>query len=675
MKVLRFFLILLVPFFAYSQLNEIDYLNVESEWANVIIGDANNDGENELVVLSDIAVTIYKYDLVNQNFVKLWEYLNVEYYTEGFIGDTDNDGENELIVRDSHVDGGTISIFEYTDGSWVEDWSISKASQAESRNIWVGDSDNDGLNEIVIGQSYAGGRKIEVYEYVSGSYSLTWSDNIGKDVYTVQVLDTDCDGDNEILSANGLHNPDVRIYEYDELNSDYDLVCNYSIGENVQFRAIGEDLDNDGCNEILVAIHQGWGSTNGIRILDQCTLVWELIDNCNITLSIIGDILNNGLNQFAFTCVGDSTIYIYQNNGTDYELIFNIPVNYLIKDIRVGDVFNSGENVFVVSGRDSVIHFFSSSIPDVGEFEPDQYTVALWHLNGNGADSSGSGNDLIVKSDRVFWVSGKYGQAAEMGTDPWSGDCHNSDGAALTAPGSGVTYPGSGDWTIEAWVKVDSFTVYYTVVSHYSKHWACHDPYSLTIRPDGKVCFKIEDSNTQTEFVEATLTTGTGEWFHIAGVYRYQQSIEVYENFELIGQKSTSLVPETLTNYDVFVGGDYCGTSTGLKVDEVRISNFARPVEIDNEIPVIPDEFILNQNYPNPFNPFTTIQYQLPYSTKVNISIYNIMGQLVETLVDEYKEAGYYSVFWNAIHVSSGMYFYKIVAGDFSDVKKCVILK
>lgn len=91
--------------------------------------------------------------------------------------------------------------------------------------------------------------------------------------------------------------------------------------------------------------------------------------------------------------------------------------------------------------------------------------------------------------------------------------------------------------------------------------------------------------------------------------------------------------------------------------------------------PSIPIHFRLQQNYPNPFNPTTTISYELQKSSFVNMSIYNVAGQLVETLVNDNKSPGYYSVEWNTSGASSGLYFYRIVAGDFSSVKKCLLVK
>jgi len=92
----------------------------------------------------------------------------------------------------------------------------------------------------------------------------------------------------------------------------------------------------------------------------------------------------------------------------------------------------------------------------------------------------------------------------------------------------------------------------------------------------------------------------------------------------------------------------------------------------------IPDVYSLSQNYPNPFNPTTTIKYSLPEAAKVTVSIYDLMGRLVEELVDNSnQQAGYYTLRWDASNVASGMYIYRIQTanGEFHQVKKCILLK
>ena len=89
----------------------------------------------------------------------------------------------------------------------------------------------------------------------------------------------------------------------------------------------------------------------------------------------------------------------------------------------------------------------------------------------------------------------------------------------------------------------------------------------------------------------------------------------------------------------------------------------------------VPAYFQLNQNYPNPFNPQTTISYQLPKASNVSLLIYNINCQLIKNLVREHQKAGTYLVKWNAEDVGSGIYFYRIEAGEFLSIKKCMVLK
>jgi hypothetical protein len=96
--------------------------------------------------------------------------------------------------------------------------------------------------------------------------------------------------------------------------------------------------------------------------------------------------------------------------------------------------------------------------------------------------------------------------------------------------------------------------------------------------------------------------------------------------------------------------------------------------------PAIPDKFALDQNVPNPFNPDTKISYALPEAGFVNVEIYNILGQKVKTLVNEYQDAGSYSVTWNGDDeygstVASGVYFYRFNSGQYKDIKKMVLMK
>jgi glucuronoarabinoxylan endo-1,4-beta-xylanase len=90
---------------------------------------------------------------------------------------------------------------------------------------------------------------------------------------------------------------------------------------------------------------------------------------------------------------------------------------------------------------------------------------------------------------------------------------------------------------------------------------------------------------------------------------------------------------------------------------------------------IIPSRLSLEQNYPNPFNASTTIHYIMPRASDVTINIYDILGRKVTTLHDGLQQAGYHQVIWKAKDLSSGVYFYKLQAGDYVETKKMTLLK
>ena len=89
----------------------------------------------------------------------------------------------------------------------------------------------------------------------------------------------------------------------------------------------------------------------------------------------------------------------------------------------------------------------------------------------------------------------------------------------------------------------------------------------------------------------------------------------------------------------------------------------------------VPNTFNIAQNYPNPFNARTTIEYNLPLDTRVTLDIFDILGRKIETLVNGNQSSGAHAVVWNADKVASGLYFYRIQAGEMSEIKQMTLLK
>jgi photosystem II stability/assembly factor-like uncharacterized protein len=119
-------------------------------------------------------------------------------------------------------------------------------------------------------------------------------------------------------------------------------------------------------------------------------------------------------------------------------------------------------------------------------------------------------------------------------------------------------------------------------------------------------------------------------------------------------------------------GYNYSMYTTPFVLLYADLNNISDVIEISNKIPL---KYNLSQNHPNPFNPTTLINYQLPITGHVILKIYDMLGKEVAKLVDEEKIAGDYKVTFNGTNLSSGVYFYRLTTGYFSQTKKMLLLK
>ncbi|MCW8813665.1 MAG: T9SS type A sorting domain-containing protein, partial [Chlorobium sp.] len=124
--------------------------------------------------------------------------------------------------------------------------------------------------------------------------------------------------------------------------------------------------------------------------------------------------------------------------------------------------------------------------------------------------------------------------------------------------------------------------------------------------------------------------------------------------------------------FELFPLAWYCETKDTFGI--MGLKDFVTDVK-DNTPSTTPTSYTLGQNYPNPFNPSTKISYSIPVEGFVNLDVYNSIGQKVASLVNENKTAGTYEVNFDAAKLSSGIYFYKIASGNFTETKKMILMK
>jgi hypothetical protein len=180
----------------------------------------------------------------------------------------------------------------------------------------------------------------------------------------------------------------------------------------------------------------------------------------------------------------------------------------------------------------------------------------------------------------------------------------------------------------------------------------------------------VNDDNVELSWITATETNNQGFEIERSEMSEVKSQME-WEKIGFVDGHGTTTESQAYSFQDKnVVTGNY---SYRLKqIDFDGTSEYSNVIEVEV---TSPSTFSLEQNYPNPFNPSTMISYQLPISGDVTLKVYDVLGNEVETLVDEYKPAGNYKVEFNAANLPSGIYFYKLQVGSLVETKKMLLLK
>jgi hypothetical protein len=213
---------------------------------------------------------------------------------------------------------------------------------------------------------------------------------------------------------------------------------------------------------------------------------------------------------------------------------------------------------------------------------------------------------------------------------------------------------------------------------------------NIYVTQQNELCFEIFEFGFNVWQISAwyeglTLEQGKNYLFEFDAYASGSRSFEaeVYQNWENLSQIGYTALSENKTHYshqffmeesalDARIVLNTGGNSTDVYVDNVSLKEVVTAVEEPGNLPAA---FRLNQNYPNPFNPRTIINYELPITNYVNLDIYNSLGQNVVTLVSGRMESGSHQLVWDASGFASGIYYYRIEAGEFVEVKKMVLLR
>ena len=214
------------------------------------------------------------------------------------------------------------------------------------------------------------------------------------------------------------------------------------------------------------------------------------------------------------------------------------------------------------------------------------------------------------------------------------------------------------------------------------------------------VCVKVDPeflSNLAVHTVASTAGGAIGDfWFQTNvsnvvpnaavtyGAWHWQKIVVVDQNVSITAWADGEAMPDTATySYEALTTteaptfilvGVTDDDSSSVQIDEIWYNERPDGLTISDEAPIA-TRFVLGQNYPNPFNPTTNIRFNIPETASTKLTVFNVMGEEVATLVNGVMQAGGHTVSWNASNMPTGVYFYQLESANFSQTKKLLLVK
>ncbi len=322
--------------------------------------------------------------------------------------------------------------------------------------------------------------------------------------------------------------------------------------------------------------------------------------------------------------------YMTTDGGQSWELIY--PLNYIYPSSLD---FRSADNGFVIDNHQSLFTTKSYGIIDTTSSggEPEQRVV----IDEKFDDAQFPPNGWTVNQSHQTntWMRGNIDGYNFSSIDP-------TNVSSAFCPWIAADQD---EWLISPPFALTSGTATIEFYSLYSIDWLTAATLKLLISVDG--------GSNWTQIWEAVNDGQPRSW-------RYQNvDITQYAN-----------------NPNMKLAWQYVGNDGDVAaIDNVKLTGFVTVTDIKGDEDKLPINYVLSQNYPNPFNPSTKIQYFVPSKDLVTLKVYDILGREVAILINQLVEAGNYEVDFNAAGLASGIYFYRMKAGNFISIKKMILLR
>lgn len=271
----------------------------------------------------------------------------------------------------------------------------------------------------------------------------------------------------------------------------------------------------------------------------------------------------------------------------------------------------------------------------------------------------------------------------------------NGESEIYVNPNTVFDFDTTESFSVETWVKTE---VTPEAPSVFIAKYAGTGKMSWWLGYDNqaRAMFSIRDNSGNSIEFPSIATIADNQWHHVVGVYnRATGMATIYVDGIKDNQVFKPFEDDFVANKKIDIGHQASGSHFFGWIDETAVyDKVLNPIDIanhhlnglggrgfcDSVIVSVDDELVIEsfklyQNYPNPFNPETTIKYELPKTSNISLEIYSSIGEKIAVLEKGAKEAGVHSIKFNADNLTSGVYFYKLNAANFTEVKKLLLMK
>ena len=394
------------------------------------------------------------------------------------------------------------------------------------------------------------------------------------------------------------------------------------------------------------------------------------IANCNISAGysvgcLAGDVENSSTSSEISNCFATGIISGTENVGG---LIGNMNTSILSSSYSRANVSGSGSSPSKIGGLIGTHYGTINNCYSAGSV-----TAPSGQFVGG---LIGFSNGMAVKINKCY-STGSVSGGTQVGglvgyvgaSTPDISNCFwdkTTSGLETSAGGTGKT---TGEMTTQTtftdagWDFTSGTPIWEMIPTNYPR---------LKANPDGALPVELTSFTAVVEKGNVVLNWNTATEVNNAGfqIEKLQAKSEKWESIGFVDGHGTTNAPQSYSYSDKPGSGKY---QYRLKqIDRDGKFEYSQTIEATVELPV---QFGLSQNYPNPFNPSTVIQYSIASQSNVVLKVYDVLGKEVVTLVNETKQPGSYSAVFNASMLANGVYFYKLDAGQFSDVKRLTLLK